>query len=207
MKSEAMRQLVHMSGLLFILLAQFMDKAMAGLLFTLIALFFLVYSEHVSRCEKNHRTLLSKIECRIRDMAFWLERKDSRKPFTGAFWFYMGIGLAFLLFPLKAASAAGAMLAVSDSLSTIIGVRFGRHNLIGKKTYEGTGAFFISAILVCLLFFSPAISLLAAMVATLAELLPEARLFSHSKLKMAASDNLLIPLMTGLSLTVLGAFI
>jgi dolichol kinase len=207
MKSEIMRQLVHMSGLLFILLAQFMDKAMAGLLFLLIALFFLAYSEHVSRCEKNRKSLLSKIECRIRGMAFWLERKDSRKPFTGAFWFYTGIGLAFLIFPLRAASAAGVVLAVSDSLSTVIGVRFGRHRLAGKKTYEGTGAFFVSALLVCLIFFSPVISLLAATIAALAELLPETRLFSHPKLKIVSNDNILIPLMTGLSLTVLGAFI
>ena len=204
---EAMRQLVHMSGLLFVLLAQFMDKSAAGLIFILIAVFFLAYSEHVSRCEKNHRTILSRIECRIRDMAFWLERKDSRKPFAGAFWFYMGIGLSFLLFPLKAASAAGLVLAVSDSLSTIIGVRFGSHKLLGKKSWEGTGAFLISSFLLCLLFFPPVLSLLAALVATLAELLPEARTLSSPRLRIISDDNLLIPLLAGLTLTVLGAFI
>ena len=155
-----MRQLVHLSGLLFILLAQFMNKAASGLLFILIALFFLAYSEHVSRFRKNHGiTFLSKIDSKIRGLAFWLERKETKKPFTGAFWFYMGIGLAFLLFPIKAASVAGAILAVSDSLSTLIGIRFGKHRLIGKKTYEGTSAFFISALLVCLVFFNPAIKL------------------------------------------------
>src|SRR4030042_6988053 len=118
---EILRQLVHMSGLAFIALAFLADKISAGILFMLAALFFLLYSEYVRRCEKSHSTPLSRIECRLRDFAFMLERKDAKRPFTGAFWFYFGAGLAFLMFPLMPASAAVATMAVSDSLSPMLG--------------------------------------------------------------------------------------
>jgi dolichol kinase len=201
LRQEILRQLVHMSGLLFIALAQFIGKILVGVLFMLTALFFLLYSEHVRKCVKDHSTLFSRIECKMRDFALFFERKGAPRPFAGAFWFYFGAGLAFLLFPLGPASAAGAVLAVSDSLSTIIGKGFGRHALIGKKTWEGTGAFLISAFLVCLLFFSPPAAFLGAASATVAELLPGWRRISASRFSRVLDDNLLIPVISGLVLT------
>lgn len=201
-ESEIPRQLVHMSGLVFIALAFFIDKMSVGILFMLAALFFLLYSEHVSRCGKNHRTLLSRLECRLRDFAFMLERNDAKRPFRGAFWFYFGAGLAFLLFPLSAASAAAATLAVSDSLSTIIGKKFGRHLILGKKTLEGTAAFFVSAFLVCSLFLNPFLGIIGALFATIAELVPEWKSVSSSRLSGLLDDNLLIPIITGFMLSI-----
>jgi dolichol kinase len=199
-ESEIPRQLVHMSGLAFIALAFFIDKMSVGILFMLAALFFLLYSEYVNTCGKNHRTLLSRLECRLREFALMLERKDVKRPFAGAFWFYFGAGLAFLLFPLNAASAAAATLAVSDSLSTIIGKRFGRHPVLGKKTLEGTAAFFTSAFLVCALFLNPFLGITASIAATSAELLPEWRRISSSRLSGLLDDNLLIPLISGFAI-------
>ena len=198
---EILRQLVHLSGLFFIALAQLIDKMLGGILFMLAAFFFFVYSEYVSRCEKNHKTLLSRIECKLRDFAFMFERKEAKRPFAGAFWFYFGAGLAFLLFPLNAASAAGGVLAISDSLSTIIGKKLGRKRIIGKKTLEGTAAFFVSAFFVCLLFFNPAIAIIGAAAATFAELFPEWKPVSSSRLSGLLDDNLLIPIITGFVLT------
>jgi dolichol kinase len=197
LSQEVLRQLVHMSGLLFIALAQFTDKMLVGILFMLAAFPFLLYSEYVRKCGKDRSTLLSRMECRLRDFALFFERKGASRPFAGAFWFYFGAGLAFLLFPLGPASAAGAVLAVSDSLSTIIGKGLGRHRILGAKTLEGTSAFFLSALLVCLLFFSPPAAFLAAASAALAELLPEWKRISASRLSGVLDDNLLIPLAVG----------
>lgn len=201
MKNEVLRQLVHLSGLAFILFAQLIDKTNAGIIFFLIALFFLLYSEYVSKCEKNHKTLLSKIECRLRDFTLFFERKDTKKPFTGPFWFYIGLGLAFLLFPLNVASAAGATLAISDSLSTIIGMRFGKKKILGKKTYEGTASFFITAFFACLFFVNPFAAMIGAVAATFSELLPEARWVS-SKGRGFFDDNLLIPIIAGFAISI-----
>ncbi|MCX6814230.1 MAG: hypothetical protein NTY20_01055 [Candidatus Aenigmarchaeota archaeon] len=202
-ESEILRQLVHLSGLVFIALAQFIDKMFVGILFMLAAFFFFLYSEYVSKCEKNHNTLLSRIECKLRDFALMLERKEARRPFAGAFWFYFGAGLAFLLFPLNAASAAGAVLAISDSLSTIIGKKFGKRRIIGKKTLEGTAAFFASALFVCMFFFNPAISIIGAAAAAFAELLPEWKRISSSKFSGVFDDNLLIPIIAGFAMSLL----
>jgi dolichol kinase len=191
---EILRQLVHLSGLVFIALAWFIEKSLVGIL-------FIFYSEYVCRRDRGQKTMLSRIECRLRDFAFIFERKDARRPFAGAFWFYFGAGLAFLVFPLNAASAAGATLAVSDSLSTIIGKKLGRHAILGRKTVEGTAAFFLSSLFICLLFFSPAIAVAGAAAAALAELLPEWNRISRSRLSGLLDDNLLIPLMTGLTIT------
>jgi len=205
MRNEIMRQLVHMSGLAFIALAFLVDKMSAGIMFMLAALFFLLYSEYVTKCGKSHRTLLSRLECRLREFALMFERRDVKRPFTGAFWFYFGAGLAFLLFPLMPAAAAAATLAVSDSLSTIIGKRFGKHAILGKKTLEGTAAFFASAFLMCTLFLGPLMGFAGAVFATLAELFPEWRGASSSRLSGVLDDNLLIPVITGfvLSLVIL----
>jgi dolichol kinase len=67
MRKEILRQLVHLSGLVFISLAWFMDKVLVGILFMLAALFFLLYSEYVSKCGKDHKTMLSRIECKLRE--------------------------------------------------------------------------------------------------------------------------------------------
>ncbi|MEM7815528.1 MAG: hypothetical protein QXN71_00215 [Candidatus Aenigmatarchaeota archaeon] len=199
MRNEILRQAVHISGVLFIFFGQFFEKSLTGLFFLLIAFLFLIYSEYITKFEKNKKTLFSRIECRLRDVALMLERKDSRKPFAGAFWFYFGIGLAFLLFPLKAASAAGIVLAVSDSISTVLGLKLGRIKIIGRKTLEGTAAFFITAFIVCFLFFNPLIALFGAIVATFSELLPETKII-YSKGKGIIDDNLLIPIITGFAL-------
>jgi len=203
MRNEILRQLVHLSGLAFISLAWVAGKTAAGILFLMIAFWFFIYSEHVRIREKSRKNLLRKMESRLRDFALIFERDGTRRPFTGAFWLFLGLGLAFLLFPLQAASAAGATLAVSDSLSTVIGKKFGRKRIIGKKTWAGTLAFFISAILVCLVFLSPAAALAGALAAALAELLPEARFISRSKLSGLLDDNFLIPIIAGLSMTIM----
>jgi len=205
MRGEILRQLVHLSGLAFIYIAWLTNKIAAGFLFLMIALSFLLYSEYVMSKERSSKSPLHKMESRLRDFALFFERKEAKRPFTGAFWFYLGLGLAFLLFPLEAASAAGAVLAISDSVSTMVGKKFGRRKIAGKKTLEGTLAFFISGFLVCLVFVNPPASLAATLAATLAELLPEASSVSRSKFSGLVDDNFLIPIISGFVLAVMVA--
>jgi len=142
MQTELPRQLVHLSGLLLVILAQFTGRRAAILYFALIALFFLLYSYYIKRREKKDNGLFNKFESRFRDFAFSFERKDEKYPLIGAFWFYTGCSLALALYPLNIASSSCAMLAVGDSLSTLIGKKFGRHK-IGNKTLEGSIACFL----------------------------------------------------------------
>ena len=53
MKREIMRQFVHISGLVFVYLSQFLDKHLSATYFLLIAISFLVYSWYVRKEMKS----------------------------------------------------------------------------------------------------------------------------------------------------------
>lgn len=195
---EIRRQLIHLSGLLFVLLAQFTSGRVASFCFFLIALSFLAYSERLRRERSRLARLVGALEGKVMDFAMGFERRDTARPFLGAFWFYAGCGFAFLLFPMHIASASCAMLAVGDSVSTMVGLKLGRRRIAGKKTLEGSLAFFFSSFLVSLLFVTPYLSLIGAAAATAAELVPETGALSRMRRKGFIDDNLLIPVIAGL---------
>ncbi len=194
MDSELYRQFVHLSGLIFIILAQFIDKTIAGLYFIFISIFFLIYSEYIRREEKRLK-ILAKLEGKLRDIALTLERKTYR-PFMGAFWFYFSLGIVFFLFPLSIASAAGAILAVGDSLSTIIGLNYGKHKIAGKKTLEGSIAFLIGSFIAAIFFVDYTTAVFAAVFATIIELIPAARPLKGLSERHIIDDNWMIPVFT-----------
>jgi dolichol kinase len=200
---EVRRQLIHLSGLLFVILAQYTGGFLASVCFLMIAATFLIYSEHVRRERKRLLGLLEGMEKRIRDFAIGFERPGVARPFLGAFWFYVGCGISFLAFPMPVASAACAMLAVGDSFSTIIGSKFGKRALIGKKTIEGSVAFLVASLLIALIFVDPRLAIVGAIAATISELLPEAGRLGRARSRGLIDDNFLIPIIAGLVMTLL----
>jgi dolichol kinase len=190
MRTELPRQIVHLSGLLFILIAQFVGKEITIVYFSLIALFFFLYSLYIRSQEMKLAKFLERFESKFRNFIFKFERKDVQNPFTGAMFFYIGFTLAFVLFPFPVASAACAMLAVGDSLSTLVGKKFGRHK-IGGKTLEGSIACFFGSILAGIFFVAPLIAFVGALASSLTEL--------FSKI----NDNLTIPLVSGFVMFIL----
>jgi len=186
MRFELARQAVHLSGLLFVIVAQFVRKEIAVTYFLLIALFFFVYSWYVRTQEKKIASLLGKLEARFRDFTLGFERKNAN-PFTGAMFFYLGCAIAFALFPLPFASAACAMLAIGDALSTVVGVNFGKHKICGK-TLEGTIACFFGSLVGGIFFVNIYLAVTGAFFASLAELVPK------------IDDNLTIPVFSGLAM-------
>lgn len=189
MRTELPRQLLHLSGLLFIILAQFIDKEVTITYFFIIALFFLIYSEYIKREEKKLANILNRLEHRFRDLTLKLERKEYLKnPFQGAFWFYISCAVTLLIFPFHLASAACCMLAVGDSLSTLFGIKFGRHKIRRNKTLEGSLACFLGSFVIGLFFVNPFLSLIGAVAATFAEL------------SQRINDNLTIPIVSGIAM-------
>jgi len=203
---ETRRKLVHISGLLFVILAQFTGKWMAALYLFFIAATLLIYSEHIKREHRRFRGFIKRYEEKFRDAVLELERKEIPRPLTGAFWFFLGCGVAFALFPLNIASAACAMLAVGDGLSTIIGMRFGRHKIVGKKSWEGSLTMLVFSVVAGVFFVSAAIAIVGAVAAAILELLPETKLFhKHRKLGFV-DDNWLVPLAAGAVMLAVAAF-
>jgi dolichol kinase len=129
----------------------------------------------------------------------WLLRRHEtdihKKRLNGASNVLISALLCVLFFPKIIAINAFTILIISDTTSALIGRRFGRHRFLAKS-FEGSMAFFISAVLVILvapkiaqLPLEYTIGFIAAAVGTVVEALP-----------INIDDNLTIPLSVGFSL-------
>ncbi|MEM5798846.1 MAG: hypothetical protein QXP39_02245 [Candidatus Aenigmatarchaeota archaeon] len=190
MKREIRRQFVHLSGLIFIIIAQFIGSMIFSWCF-MIAFFMFVYLVYLRwgvmlhPAEKNFRKFILSFE------------RETEFPLIGAFWFFFSMGLTFLLFPLNTASAACLILVVGDALATLIGKFAGRHK-IGEKSIEGSLAFFFGSLTSW--YFIGLYSIPVSVFATFVELIPV--LVKNKKLKYIIDDNLLIPPLTAIFITI-----
>jgi HAD superfamily phosphoserine phosphatase-like hydrolase len=109
-------------------------------------------------------------------------------------YFAFGILLALLFFKPPVSYAAIACFALGDSTASVFGGLFGKRFLpySRNKTLEGSLAGFFFAFLAGAVFVSPTLALVGAAVAMTIEYLP-----------LPVNDNVLIPLCTGLALTII----
>ncbi|MDA8189313.1 MAG: hypothetical protein M0T85_14335 [Dehalococcoidales bacterium] len=113
----------------------------------------------------------------------------------GTTYFLVASFFTFLFFPRDVAVAALFFSAVGDAMAATVGERFGRRKL-GKKSLEGTAAFFVSALVVgCILILaglrlSWAAVAAGALVAAIVELLP-----------IPIDDNLTVPVIGAVVMT------
>jgi dolichol kinase len=116
---------------------------------------------------------------------------EKHLPGKGALLFFLGAIIAMALFQSQEIVLGALCVAVyGDAASTIVGMRFGRHRIAGKKTLEGTlGGILVSSAFLLALFQWP-VALAAAVVGMAAELLP-------------IDDNFTIPVAVGLTLSIL----
>jgi len=115
----------------------------------------------------------------------------------GAIIFFVGTLIVILLFAPFFAALSILVLSISDSLATIAGYYVGKHVLYKKKTIEGTLVFFASTLVILVLFIiTPMKALVIALLVSATELLTPKYL----------DDNLTIPFVTGLLLSLLPPF-
>jgi dolichol kinase len=125
-------------------------------------------------------------------------RPGEERSLHGSPAYILGVSLTLLLFPEPAAVAAVLFLVAGDVSATTVGERFGRHK-VGTKSLEGTAAFFIAACAAGLaaraLLHGPSAGAIiaGAWCAALVELL----------LPRFANDNLAIPIVAALAMTLL----
>jgi dolichol kinase len=128
-----------------------------------------------------------------------LLRPGEARTLSGSPAYIAGVALTLLLFPEPQAVTAVLFLVVGDVSATTVGERWGRHK-VGGKSLEGTAAFFAAAcaagLAARLALGGPAAGTVAAgaWCAALVELF----------LPRLANDNLVIPLVAALAMTLLG---
>ncbi len=132
------------------------------------------------------------------------ERKEDRHRFPGkgAFLMLLGFTITFKIFPKETALAALMILTIGDPIAHLTGRTLGRtkNPLSLHKLLEGSAIAIMVSFLFALIFVHPIHALAAAFFAMLVESI-EFNL--HHEL---LDDNLLIPLVAGLIISILRAF-
>jgi HAD superfamily phosphoserine phosphatase-like hydrolase len=184
--NDLLREFIHGSGFFIPLLAIGFGIPIVALFIVAVVAFYSV-SETV-RVEGINMPFFSSITKRAASQSELCE-------FTLApIYFAVGILLTLLLIPAPASYAGIAIFALGDSTASLFGGTLSKKPLPFNraKTAEGTLAGLFFAFLAGSLFISPWIALAGAAVGMMVEYLP-----------LPVNDNLLIPLCTGLALTLL----
>ncbi len=108
--------------------------------------------------------------------------------FTGASYILSASAFVIIVYPKAVAIAAITFIIIGDIAAALVGRKWGRHRLIGRKSIEGSLACLISLVLVSFAIpgLPTAVGLVGAVVATLAEAY-------SGKL----DDNLAVPILSG----------
>jgi dolichol kinase len=120
--------------------------------------------------------------------------RENEKHFPGraAVFFFLSALILLTLFQNNPTLiiAAISVQVFADSAAALIGIKYGKHKLLGKKSWEGSTACFIVGAICINFFYTLPIAMIAALAATIIEAIP-------------LDDNLLVPLATGITLRLL----
>ncbi|MEI6639376.1 MAG: phosphatidate cytidylyltransferase [Chlorobium sp.] len=119
------------------------------------------------------------------------ELQGNKAYLNGATHIVMAALLLVLFFPKIIAVTAFTMVAVSDTLAAIVGKIFGKHRF-GKKSLEGSMAFFLSALLIVAVV--PGLNLFVGVAMSITATITEAFIVRIGDFKI--DDNLAIPLIS-----------
>jgi dolichol kinase len=180
-----LRKLFHISGIIIPVIYLLTDRktglVVAAALFCALSVFEVLRIKRILR--------IGIVDRHTKD-------RERKRP-LGSLYYVLSAFIVIMFFERNIAVASLFTLSISDPLSSIIGSRFGRLRFLGK-TVEGTLTFLLSSLCIFLSFsFGAPISVAAAVVASLAELLSGPYV----------DDNLAIPVATAAALTVLSKLI
>jgi len=186
-KGESLRQIIHIASFLVALVSKYLlgIHIVVSLIFAVTMLYI---ASEFARIQGAKFPIVSAIT--------W---KAARKPelyefATAPIFFALGIMLSLVLFQDPTNYTAVVILTFGDGFATIFGKKFGRTVVPFNKgkRLEGSVFGFLFASLGALVFVNPAKALIGATIGMLIEVLP-----------LPISDNLTIPLATGLALTLI----
>ena len=187
-RNEALREMIHISGFFVPLVCVYLlDRYLSVLLILLVTIFFI--ASEFARMGGTDFPLFSMITWRTAITS------ESCEFATAPIFFALGIILSLILFPEPVNYASIAIFTLGDGFAALFGKKFGRtiSPLNKAKRMEGSIFGFLFAFLGASFFLAdPQKALVGAAVGMLVESLPS-----------PISDNITIPLASGLALTVL----
>ncbi len=177
---ELHRKSIHLIGLMPPIIYLLTNK----LIIAIIVLFFLSLFILIELYRFKYGIPIKKVEI----VAKPLMRSHEEYGIAGHVYYAAGVFVAILAFDKDIAIMAMLVLSLADSAAAIVGERWGKHRLLGKKTLEGSLTLFCVAF-VTVAGVSLKMALVGAIAATVIELFP-------------LNDNLTIPIFVGFLMTV-----
>jgi len=179
MFTELLRKSTHISGLIIPIVYNFMDK---GSMLTIVGGFAVIafVVEFLKWLYQPFREVFYSV---LRPL---LRSHEQKGAITGATYFIFSALLCILFFEKNVAIVCIFFMILGDSAAALVGTRWGRIKLIGKKSLEGSAACFLTCVVIALFWLNPIIGLTGAFVATVVELLP-----------LRIDDNFTVPLISG----------
>ena len=184
-RSERIRETIHISSFLLPFVCIYLlDSYLVSLMILILTLLYII--SEVARLLGTNFPVLSAITWRA------ASKPELHEFATAPIFFALGIVFSLVLFPASASYASIAILTLGDGFANILGRRFGSVPLSFNKgkNLEGSILGFLFASVGAMIFVDPVRAFVAAAAGMLIESLP-----------LPISDNLAIPLASGLLLT------
>ena len=179
MLAELLRKSIHLSGLILPVIYLFLDQQTMlifigiltglALIVELMKWLFPTFGDFFFRIFKP-----------------LLRRHERKGAITGATYYLISAFLCILFFAKTLAIVCIFFMIFGDLAAALVGKKWGRTKLLGKKSLEGSAACFVVCTLVALVKLNPVIAIIGAFVATVVELMP-----------FPIDDNLTVPLVSG----------
>ena len=197
--TELKRKIFHSMSAVFPLLYLFVPKL------TMVVILMITTGIALSLdISRHYNTVIQDIINKFFAEIMRQEEKNGNFKLSGVSYMFLGLFISCVLFSKGLAIASFLILIISDSLAALIGKRFGIP-LKNGKSFEGSAAFCISAILIGIFTYTlvPYKSgFLVIIIASIATSLVE---YHTNKIKI--NDNLTIPLCYGIVVSVLSFLI
>ncbi len=145
-KQELIRKAIHLNSLSIPIIYSFITRELALTILIPLTILFVVV-DILSNLNKMVREIIHQIFGKM----MRAHEVGDKLVLNGATWVLLSATLCIFIFPKVLAVTGFGILIISDLSAALIGRKFGRHKLFKTKSWEGTGAFMISALIVIMI--------------------------------------------------------
>ena len=187
-KNEILRKLIHLFDSVIPLSLFYISREDLLFILTPITIIFIILDfarHHISFLGKIYSTFFNIVTREI---------EQKRNNVTGASYYLLGCLIVVYFFQdINIIISSLLIMSISDSFAALIGVKYGKTKIYGKKSLEGSFSFFVSTIIILYMFMNDLSSFEYIYISLL---ITSVELFSFHKI----NDNLTIPVFAALAL-------